>query len=48
LLVGLAAGAFRDRVLQKPATMRMLTLTSASVFAALAVLVIVEVARRLD
>ena len=48
LLVGLAAGAFRDRVLQGPATMRTLTLTSAFVFAALAVLVIVEVARRLD
>src|ERR1035437_5712671 len=47
LFVGLAAGAFRDRVFQRPTTMRTLTLTSAFVFAALAVLVIAEVARRL-
>jgi hypothetical protein len=47
LLVGLAAGALRDRVFQKPAAMGTLTLTSAFVFAALAVLVIAGVDRRL-
>jgi threonine/homoserine/homoserine lactone efflux protein len=47
LLVGWAAGAFRNRVFQRPGTMRTLTLASAFVFAALAVLVIAELARRL-
>jgi threonine/homoserine/homoserine lactone efflux protein len=47
LLVGWAAGAFRDRVFQRPRTMRALTLTSAFVFAALAILVVGDVMRRL-
>jgi threonine/homoserine/homoserine lactone efflux protein len=47
LLVGWAAGAFRNRVFQSPGTMRTLTLASAFVFAALAVLVVSELARRL-
>jgi hypothetical protein len=47
LMVGWAAGAFRGRVFQRPGTLRTLTLTSAFVFAALAVLVIAGLTRRL-
>lgn len=43
LLIGRAAGAFRTRVLGKPARLRLLTRISAVVFAVLAVLVITEV-----
>lgn len=45
LLVGWAAGAFRDRVFHRPGTLRTLRLTSAFVFASLAVLVIAELTR---
>jgi threonine/homoserine/homoserine lactone efflux protein len=47
LLVGWAEGALRDRVFQRPGTLRTLRLTSAFVFAALAVLVIAELTRAL-
>lgn len=47
LLVGWAAGAFRYRVFQRPGTLRTLRLTSAFVFASLAVLVIAELTRAL-
>jgi hypothetical protein len=44
---GLGRGAFRDRVFQRPGTLRTLRLTSAFVFASLAVLVIAELTRAL-
>jgi threonine/homoserine/homoserine lactone efflux protein len=46
LLVGWAAGTFRERVFNSPGTMRALALASAVVFAALAVLVAAEAVGR--